>query len=272
MIVEKAYAKINLALEVKDKMSDGYHEVNTIMVPINLYDELTFIEHDEVLYRTNMPVEDDIVLKALKLFYDKYNIKSGICLILEKGIPMSAGLAGGSSDAAACLRGLNKFFNINAPLSELEELAAKLGSDVPYCLYQQASLCTHRGEKVEVLDVNYDKYPLTIIKPDFGISTKSVYELYQYDKVDKTNNINNIIEGLKTNNLKLIKDNIFNDLARVSVNMTSLEDIYNDIKELGYDVYLSGSGPTLYILGENPDLSKIKAKYEDLAVLNINLL
>lgn len=271
MIVEKAYAKINLALEVKEKQDDGYHAVNTIMVPINLYDELTFIEHDEVLYRSNIEIEDDIVLKALKLFYDKYNIKDGVCIILEKGIPLQAGLAGGSSDAAACLRGLNKFFGINAPLSELESLARILGSDVAYCLYQRASLCTGRGEMVELLDARYDKYPITIIKPDFGISTRSVYELYKWDKIDKTDKINNIIKGLKNNDINLVKENIFNDLSSVSIDMTSLSDIYNDIKDLGYKVYLSGSGPTLYIIDENPDLSKIKAKYDGISILNINL-
>ena len=137
MIYEKAYAKINLSLEVLNTREDGYHGVNTIMVPISLYDELSFFESDDVMYRSNIDIEDDIVLKALKLFYDKYQIKKGVGIILEKHIPLASGMAGGSADAAACLRGLNRFFDINAPLKDLEELANKLGSDVSYCLYQQ---------------------------------------------------------------------------------------------------------------------------------------
>lgn len=272
MIVEKAYAKINLSLEVLDKREDGYHGVNTIMVPIDLYDELTFIENDEILYRTNLPIEDDIVLKACNLFYKKYNIKKGVCITLEKGIPIQAGLAGGSADAAACLRGLNRLFNINAPLKELEEICNLIGSDVSYTLYQKPAYCTGRGEVINLLDYNYDKYPITLIKPEFGISTSMVYQAYSHENKDRNININNIKKGLLSNDLDLIKNNIFNDLSKISIDMTPLLDIYNDIKNLGYDVFLSGSGPTLFMFEENPSLSSIKKKYEGISILKTKLL
>lgn len=272
MIVEKAYAKVNLSLEVKDKREDGYHQVNTIMVPIMLYDELTFSHSNEIIYRPSIDLEDDIVLKALRVFYQKYNIKKGVCITLEKGIPICAGLAGGSSDAAAVLRGLNKLFDVGATLEDLEELANMLGSDVSYCLYQKASLCTGRGEVVNPIYNEYEKWPITLIKPDFGMSTGTIYSAYKWDNVDKETKTKNIIEALKNSDLISLKKNIFNDLSRVSIDMTPLKNIYDDIKNLGYDVFLSGSGPTLFIIGETPNLDDLKKKYEGISILSTKLL
>ena len=269
MLVEKAYAKINLTLEVLPTRDDGYHPVNTVMVPIDLYDELCFFESDDILYRPSVEIDDDIVLKALKLFYEKYNIKKGVGITLEKTIPTSSGMAGGSADAAATLRGLNKFFEINAPLSELEELANMLGSDVSYCLYQSPSLCSGRGEIIKPLESSFSE-DITLVLPGFGISTKAVYGAYEYTPCDRTLNLNSIIEGLKSNRLDLIKNNIFNDLAKVSVYLTPLKEIYDDIMKLGYMPFLSGSGPTLYIFGR-ADLSELEEKYPDLKYLHTRI-
>ncbi|MGM9971137.1 MAG: 4-(cytidine 5'-diphospho)-2-C-methyl-D-erythritol kinase [Anaeroplasmataceae bacterium] len=272
MIVEKAYAKVNLSLEVLDTREDGFHPVNTIMVPVDLYDELTFSPSDEIIYRPSYDIEDDIVIKALRLFYNKYKITKGVCITLEKGIPIQAGLAGGSSDAAATLRGLDKLFGINAELSELEDLANMLGSDVAYCLYQSASYCTGRGEIVQPIYKDYKKWDITLIKPDFGISTKAIYDAYVWDKTSHEEQTKMIIEALENNDLDKLKKNIYNDLASISIFKTPLYDIYKDVKELGYDVFLSGSGPTLFILGEKPNLDSIKKKYEGISILNTKLL
>lgn len=271
MISENAYAKINLTLEVLSTREDGYHPVNTIMVPIELHDELCFFESDDIMYRSSVDIEDDIVIKALKLFYEKYNIKKGVGITLEKTIPTSAGLAGGSSDAAATLRGLNRFFEINAPLSELEELANKLGSDVAYCLYQSPSICSGRGEVVSPLKSTFNDINITLVSPGFGISTKAVYGAYEYISCDRESQTNNVIMGLEENKIDLIKNNIFNDLAKVSVYLTPLKEIYDDIIELGYMPFLSGSGPTLYIFG-TADLSSLKEKYPDLKTLYTKVL
>ncbi len=270
MIYEKAYAKINLSLEVLNTREDGYHGVNTIMVPISLYDELSFFESDDVMYRSNIDIEDDIVLKALKLFYDKYQIKKGVGIILEKHIPLASGMAGGSADAAACLRGLNRFFDINAPLKDLEELANKLGSDVSYCLYQQPSYCSGRGEVVNLIESNFHNIELTLIEPDFGISTKAIYEAYKYEGVDRENQTNNLFKALKDNDINTIKNNIFNDLAQISIYMTPLRDIYDDLLNLGYMPFLSGSGPTLYVFGHAYS-DELKEKY-NLDFLNCTIL
>lgn len=271
MIEEKAYAKINLTLEVLPTREDGYHPVNTVMVPINVYDELSFFESDEIFYRSNIEIDDDIVLKALKLFYEKYNIKKGVGITLEKMIPLASGMAGGSSDAAACLRGLNRFFEINAPLSELEELANKLGSDVSYCLYQKPALCSGRGEIVKLLESSFHDVDITLIEPDFGISTKAVYQAYQYTERDRSEALNRVLEGLKDNKEDMIKNNIFNDLSQISIYLTPLKDIYDDIISLGYKPFLSGSGPTLYIFG-HADLTELQDKYKELQFLYTKIL
>ena len=271
MIEEKAYAKINLSLEVMGKRDDGYHAVNTVMVPIDLYDELSFFESDDVMYRSNIEIENDIVLKALKLFYEKYNIKKGVGIILEKHIPLSSGMAGGSSDAAATLRGLNRFFNVGATLSELEELANMLGSDVSYCLYQKPAYCTGRGEKVELVESNLKDLDITIVNPNFGISTKAIYDAYEYNIVDRKNQTDKLLYGLKEGKLEDVKNNIFNDLSKLSIYLTPLKDIYDDLLKLGYMPYLSGSGPTLYIFG-HADLSEIKEKYTDIEYIYTKLI
>jgi len=271
MIEEKAYAKINLTLEVLPTREDGFHPVNTIMVPIDLYDEISFFESKDIMYRSNVEIDDDIVLKALKLFYEKYQIKEGVGIILEKHIPLASGMAGGSSDAAATLRGLNRFFNINAPLSELEELCNKLGSDVSYCLYQTPSICSGRGEIVKPIESNMHDIELTLVEPYFGISTKAIYNAYTYDGINREEATNKVLEALKSNDLEMLKNNIFNDLGKLSIYMTPLRDMYDDILSLGYMPFLSGSGPTLYIFGR-ADLGDLKEKYPNLNTLNTKLI
>ena len=271
MIEERAYAKINLTLEVLPTREDGFHPVNTVMVPIDLYDELSFFESKDVVYRSNVEIDDDIVLKAVKLFYEKYEIKDGVGIILEKHIPLASGMAGGSSDAAATLRGLNRFFNIGASLKELEELCNKLGSDVSYCLYQKPALCSGRGEIVNIVESTMHDIPLTLVEPDFGISTKAIYNAYTYLDCNRDDETNNVLKALATNDLELLKNNIFNDLSKLSIYMTPLRDIYDDILSLGYVSFLSGSGPTLYIFG-NADLTDIKEKYPNLNTLNTKLV
>ena len=163
MIEEKAYAKVNLALEVGDTNEDGYHLVKNVMVPIDLYDTLTFERLDSsiiLLDNTNIPYEKNLVYKAAKLFLDTYKINSGVIINLVKNIPSEAGLAGGSSDAACALRGLNKLFNVNASLEELANLGAKLGADVPYPVYSNDCPWTRVGVKVEELDKNYPTWDI----------------------------------------------------------------------------------------------------------------
>ena len=262
MIKEYAYAKINLALEVMD-VTDGYHMVNNLMIPIDLYDELTFEPNDKIELINN-EFEDNIILKAAKLFINKYNINSGVKITLEKNIPSAAGLAGGSSDAAATLRGLNKLFNNVASHDELLVLGSELGSDVPFFIDTKLALCTNRGEVVNKVDADAYVFDLLLIKPKTGLSTKEVYKNYIYDNVSKKEKIDNIITAIKYCDTFSLKKNIFNDLTKTALNLnTELNTIYNDLKKYT-DIYLSGSGPTMFIINPDKDVvAYIEKNYKD---------
>lgn len=269
-MIERAYAKINLALEVENKRPDGFHNVKTLMVPIDLYDELEFIEIPSgIELESNIDINDNFVYKAAKLFFDKYNIKDkGIRIKLKKNIPLASGMAGGSSDASACLRGLNKIFGLNRPLDELATLSSILGSDMPYCVYQRPSICEGRGEIVKVLnDLSYKPIPITLLFYDFGLSTKEVYRNYQYLGINKDNNYIKIISGLAQNNIPLINEAIFNDLEDVSLKLEDkLLKSKEIIKDLGYISFQSGSGPTRFILGD------ADIKIENVRIFKTNIL
>lgn len=263
MVKEIAYAKINLALEVMD-LVDGYHKVNNIMIPISIYDELELSISDDV-YVVDDQINDNICVKAAKLFLERFNINNGVCIKLKKNIPLMAGLAGGSTDAAAVLKGLNKLYNVNASNDELKDLASKLGSDVPFFIDTKIALCTNRGEVINPLDINTPNINVLLIKPQIGLSTKEVYQKYIYEGISKKDNIENIIKALDSNDLELLKNNIFNDLALPALSLSDdLNNIYSKIKNEDINIYISGSGPTMYVLNPtDKEIEKIKEIADD---------
>ncbi len=254
MIYELAYAKVNLALEVGDTMSNGYHFVRNIMVPVDLADEITLEKTEKniiLLDNTNIEVEKNLCYKAAKLFMDTYNIKSGVIINLNKKIPSEAGLAGGSSDAAAVLRGLNRLFNLDKPLDELAQLGSLLGSDVPYCVYQKACLCEGTGTDCKLLNVNYQSWPILLVKPPFGCSTKEIYKIYKPKEHKKEYRINNVIDALANNDLSSLKANMFNDLEEAAFSLEP--NILKVKKEMNHkvDSMMSGSGSTIFAISDN---------------------
>lgn len=253
-MVFKAYAKINLALEVMD-LKDGYHMVNNLMVLTNLYDEITLEKCEEIkIIDNNIP--DNIMIKAANLFLSHFNINSGVLISIKKNIPVAAGLAGGSTDAACVLTGLNELYNVGATKEELMLLASKLGSDVPYFISGGLSLCTNRGEIVNKIDIKFNKIRLALIKINEGLSTALVYKNYNYDGISKTHKIDNIIDALNKNDISKLKENIFNDLTSPALSLNNnLLDLYNRLNKIT-KIYLSGSGPTLFGL----DLSDEEVK------------
>ncbi len=264
MIEEKAYAKVNLALEVGNTNEEGYHLVKNVMVPIDLSDTLTFDRIDSsiiLLDNTNIPYEKNLVYKAAKLFIDTYKINSGVIINLVKNIPSEAGLAGGSSDAAATLRGLNKLFNVNASLEELANLGAKLGADVPYSVYSKACLCTGFGEKIKVLDIDYPKWDILLVKPPLGCSTKEIYQAYEYKKNNK-HSVNKVIDALKENDLDKLNSSIFNDLEAPAFKVCpELIEVKNRFGQ-NSSVMMSGSGSTFFEISTDvAALEEIKAKF-----------
>ena len=257
MIKVRAYAKINLALEVMDEQN-GYHKVNNIMVPISVFDELTFekAKKDEVIVYGGY-IKDNIVEKTLKMFKEKYCIPNCVSIHVTKRIPLASGLAGGSSDAAATILGLKELFAIGASTEELEEFGAQLGSDVPFFIESNAALCTGRGEKVAKFDFEVPSFDLLIVKTQAGLSTKEVYKKYKYKNEPKAEKINNIIDALKEGDTSKLQNNIFNDLEEVSLSMSKeLNELYTLLKDNGYKPFVSGSGPSMFII--NPSIEDIK--------------
>lgn len=253
MIYEKAYAKINLALAV-GKQLGGYHEVQNVMVPIQLYDELFLEKSKENHIESNIEIERNLCEQAVLLFQKKYSISEGVSIRLKKNIPMMAGLAGGSTDAAATLRGLNRLFEINASVEELTTLACELGSDVPFFLYQQPALCVGRGEIVKPLSFAVKQTPILVIKPSFGLSTKEIYQHYEADGGLKEERIVGLLDQLRLQHNEQLEDWIFNDLESVSLAQSAdLRKLFAKLSSLGYRPHISGSGPSIFLWNASPN-------------------
>ena len=186
-ITERAYAKINLALDVLRRRPDGYHDVRMVMQTVHLYDKLTLSKSREpgISLKTNLPFlpgnENNLVYRAIDLFCKTYGIDCGIRATLDKRIPIAAGMAGGSSDAAAAFRAMNTLFDTHASLEELQALGVQLGADIPYCLMGGTALAEGIGEKLTPLPPA-PACSCLVVKPNFHLSTKLVYENLSLDE------------------------------------------------------------------------------------------
>ena len=176
-----APAKVNLSFQIKERRADGFHEIETLMTPISLADRLTIEragDDGQIEFSCDdpsLPVGDDnLVVRAAKFFRERTGIRTGVTIALEKKIPHGAGLGGGSSDAASALLGLNELFDARLPQDELLELAAGLGSDVPFFLARSAAICRGRGELVTPISLDA-KFHLLLLKPEFGVPTPWAY-------------------------------------------------------------------------------------------------
>ncbi|MEH7523380.1 4-(cytidine 5'-diphospho)-2-C-methyl-D-erythritol kinase, partial [Bacillus sp. JJ1503] len=188
-LLVKAPAKINLSLDVLHKRVDGYHEVEMIMTTIDLADrlELTLLEQEDIkIISHNRFVPDDqrnLAYQAALLLKERFQVKKGVAITIEKAIPVAAGLAGGSSDAAAVLRGLNKLWDLGLSLDELAVIGAEIGSDVSFCVYGGTALATGRGEVIKELPAAPTCWVI-LAKPFIGVSTADVYRRLQLDGVN----------------------------------------------------------------------------------------
>lgn len=273
----KAYAKINISLDVIGKREDGYHLLKMIMQNIDLYDivQVEKISTDISLKcnKSYVPTDErNLAYKAANLFKETYNIKSGIYINIEKNIPVSAGLAGGSTDAAAVLKLMNKIFNINASEQELMNLGLKLGADVPYCICGGTALCEGIGEKVTKLKPFKNKI-LVVVKPPFGVSTKEVYKAFDLSKVIFHPKTEDLILNIEKNNLNFVANNMKNLLENVTLGrykvISNIKDEVNSCGSLGS--MMSGSGPTVFgffddMLKAQRCYEKMKEKYTDVFI------
>ncbi len=266
----KSRAKVNLSIDVLGKREDGYHLVEMIMQTIDLYDKLkiTEIEENSILIKSNsldIPLnEDNIMYKAVNLLRNQFNIEKGIEISIEKNIPVAAGMAGGSSNAAAVLVGLNKLWNLGLSESELKDIGLKLGADVPFCITGGSALAEGIGEELTNIKGLPEDLNILVCKPNIFVSTKEVYQSLNMDKVKRRPKNKELIDALQKEDVKFISENMVNVLEEVTSlkysEIGQIEDIMIKNKALGS--MMSGSGPTVFGLFDNKDCA-IKAK-EDL--------
>ena len=265
----KAMAKINLGLDVVRKREDGYHEVRMIMQTIRMYDqiELEPTEEPGIRVSTNLNYlptnEDNLVYKAAKLLMDEFDVKKGLNIGLRKFIPVAAGMAGGSSDAAAVMVGVNRLFHLNLSQKELMERGVKIGADVPYCILRGTALAEGIGEKLTHLPPAPAGYVL-IAKPGIHVSTKFVYTNLKANELESHPDIDGQIQAIRSGDLKKVAELCGNVLESVTIPAYPVIEEIKDVMKKGgaLNACMSGSGPTVFGLFD--DREKAKAVYETL--------
>lgn len=252
-IKERAYAKINIGLDVLRRRPDGYHEVKMIMQTVDIYDDL-------ILERTSEPGihlqtdheelsagQDNLICRAAALLMEAQKITEGVNITLTKRIPIAAGMAGGSSDAAATMRGLNVLFDMGYTVEELQRLGVKLGADIPYCIVGGTMLSEGIGEILTPLAAPPDAH-LAVAKPDIDVSTAFVYGNLHVEHLQEHPDIDGMAEALLHGDLRGVCDRMGNVLETVTVQKYPvIEEIKDLMREMGaQNALMSGSGPTVF--------------------------
>lgn len=274
----KAYAKINLGLDVVRKRDDGYHELRTIMQSINLYDTIYIktIKDDKIILQTDknfLPTDErNIAYKAAALMKEKYSIKEGVFIDIQKNIPVAAGMAGGSTDAAATLYGMSKLFELSVTPEELMKLGTGLGADVPYCIMKGTALAEGIGEILTRVSPMPECYVLTV-KPEVNVSTKQVYEDLHLNECIRHPDIDGLLRELEKGNLEGVCSKFGNVLETVTEKQHPIISEYKR-KMLEYGAInsmMSGSGPSVFGIfktreGASEAQRKILSKLTDIRV------
>lgn len=256
----KALAKINLGLDVVRRREDGYHEVRMVMQTIHLFDRLEMAKNSsgEISITTNLSFlptnQNNLVYRAAELLREEFQIKDGLTINLHKHIPVAAGMAGGSTDAAAVLYGMNRMFDLGLKREELMERGVKIGADVPYCIMRGTALAEGIGEKLTALPPMV-KCPVLIAKPQISVSTKFVYENLRLNDKTVHPDIDALVENIRKKDLNAVASEMGNGLETVTIpNYPVIAQIKEHMLEQGaVGAMMSGSGPTVFGLFEDGD-------------------
>ena len=263
----KAYGKINLALDVLKKREDGYHEVRMIMQTVDLFDRLTLEDRDEpgISLKTNLSFlpcdENNLCYKAAAFLMDEFGVKRGVTIDLEKKIPVAAGMAGGSTDAAAVMVGVNRLFSLGLKNEDLMERGVKIGADVPYCIMRGTALSEGIGEILTPLPPMIE-CPVVIAKPPVSVSTKFVYGSLKADEITDHPKVDDMIEAIKAHDLRGVAGTMANVLESVTI---PEYPVIGQIKEFllehgALNSLMSGSGPTVFALFEDEATAQMAAE------------
>jgi 4-diphosphocytidyl-2-C-methyl-D-erythritol kinase len=267
----KARAKINLGLDVCGRLANGYHEVKMVMQTVDIYDELEFKRRRDpdiilsVSSRDNLgDLSNNLIFKAAKLMKERYGIKQGIEIRLTKNIPVAAGMAGGSTDAATTMHAMNEMFELGLSKDQLMEQALQLGADIPFCVLGGTALAEGIGEKLSVLPAP-PKASVLVVTPPINVSTKWVYEKLDIASLESHPDIAAMVEALNQGNLKGITDKMENVLEVV----TQKEyPIISDIKKMmlgsgAMNSLMSGSGPSIFGVFRDEEMANTASVYID---------
>ena len=273
----KAYAKINISLDICGIRDDGYHEVKMVMSQIGLYDELSFTVNDSGIVKLtcddpNVPIgEDNLIIKAANEYVKRLKPSKsiGVDIFLEKNIPMSAGLAGGSTDAAAVIRGMNSIYGNALSESDLLEIGGNVGSDIPFCIVGGTAYAYGRGEKLDKLS-DVESVPIMVIKPSFGVSTKEAYSLtdlcdsLEHPDVEKLKDV--MSKGNTEIKISDINKYMINSFEKViGEKHVEIKNIIDCLKQTNAQkVMMSGSGPTVFAIFNNGDEERMNNIADDI--------
>lgn len=279
MITEKAYAKINLFINVIGSRRDGYHNLEMINAKIDLYDKITIEELDSpglVIIKSNdlfLSNQNNLVIESARYMLKEYAPDKGVTVNIDKVIPFGAGLAGNSVDAAAIIRGINELYKLNLSLEEMQRIGVKFGADIPYCLVDYPALVEGIGDKITKIDIDFSGYKVLLVNPREYISTKDIFTFGDRFGFENTN-IENIKKSIKKNDVLNFVDNMHNALQNLAIkNNKNVENAYNLIKEeIGIEgLVMTGSGSTFIKVyrGENLAVNNFVRKYKSKFFTNI---
>lgn len=248
-----SYAKINLSLEIGRKLPNNYHQINSVFHQIDLHDKISIkrLKQNKITIKSNIREiqnKNNLAYKAASSLKNRYKIKEGIEIKINKSIPLQSGLGSGSSNAASTLIALNKLFNLKLKKNELINLASKIGSDVPFFIEGKTCLVSGTGDKIKKINSNL-KLNLILIKPNINISTKLAYNLLDKErKIAIDYNNNNLIKALKQKNIGKVAENLHNDFEEMMIKKYPIiKKIKNDlIKNNALNALMSGSGSAVF--------------------------
>ncbi len=266
-MIIKAYAKINLAINVKEKRDDGYHNLDMVMLPLELHDSIdisilpgiydTYVTCDDYSLEVNEYNLCSITVRKMK---EKYHIDKSFRIHIHKNIPIGAGLGGGSANAAAVINAIKTLLKLNISDEEEIELAKSIGSDVPFCLKNIPSRVEGMGEKITPIEVK-NKYYVLLVKPKTGLSTKEVYAKYDEIGFDCSAKVNELIDTLKTGEDQHLNEYMGNELEKAAISMLpEIESLKKRLLDAGLEnVMMSGSGSSVFAISTNKQ--KIEKEY-----------
>ena len=255
MITEKAFAKINLTLSVGEKRKDGYHDIDSVMHGISLHDKITLEKSGEIslsVTKGSAPSgQENLMWKAAELFFAETGISGGVRMELEKHIPAQAGLGGGSSDAAAVLRGLNRLMKTGLSAEELSDMGKRIGADVPFCITGGCCRCRGIGEKLTKVP-GWNGLPLVIVRPPVAVETGKAYAVLDRAEKQTGNKTDACIRALEEKDRKKLAENLSNDFEKaLFAEEPVLEETSRRLALFSRPLLMTGSGSAFFVIAES---------------------